>query len=68
MLKKYFDEIDERIILMENNLDPKILQRIKQSFVSEDKYYDLINSILVKQEFSLLKREISRLSNYFKLN
>jgi hypothetical protein len=66
MLKKYFEEIDERIILMENNLEPKMLHQIQKSF--EGKYnYKIINkSLPVKLNLTLLKREISRLSNYFR--
>jgi hypothetical protein len=64
MLRKYFNEVDERIILMGNNLDAKVLLRIKQSFDNEDKYYELINSSPITPQFSLLKREISRLSNF----
>jgi len=66
MLKNYFYNIDNRIILMDNNLDPKILKRIKQSFDSEEKSFDLNNSISAKPEFLQIKREISRLSRYFK--
>ena len=66
ILERYFDEIDDRIILMENNLDPKILQQIKKSFENKDNHYILDNSILAKPKLSLLKREISRLSVYFR--
>ena len=65
MVERYFDEIDERIILMENNLDPEILQQIKNSFENKNKYYILDKSTPAKPKLSLLKREISRLSNYF---
>ncbi len=66
MLKKYFYEIDDRIILMENNLDPKILHRIKESIANWDIYYELNNSNPTKPGLSILKREISRISYYFK--
>ena len=65
MLKKYFYEVDERIILIENNLEPKVLHQIKKSFVSNNNYEIINKSLQFKLNLALLKREILRLSKNF---
>ncbi|MFX1339847.1 MAG: restriction endonuclease subunit R, partial [Promethearchaeota archaeon] len=66
MMKRYFDEIDERIILMENNLEPAILYHIKKSVEDKNNDYIIDKSGSIKPSLSMVKREIGRLATFFK--
>ncbi len=44
LLQKYFNEIDDRVLLMQNNLSVELLQHIKKSFQNANTYYRIVDN------------------------
>lgn len=63
-LKKYFEITDDRIILIQNNLEVELLQHIKNSFQNKERYY------IIKAEENVLPLHIllQKIIAHFKLN
>ncbi|RLI14903.1 restriction endonuclease subunit R, partial [Candidatus Bathyarchaeota archaeon] len=44
LLQRYFDEVDDRILLIQNNLSVELLQHVKMSFQNADTYYRIVDN------------------------
>ncbi|MEM0480954.1 MAG: DEAD/DEAH box helicase family protein [Candidatus Aenigmatarchaeota archaeon] len=63
-LKEYFTSIDDRILIIQNNLSPELLSIIKSSFDNKEKYYKITS-----EHFNIpLKSIIKKLITHFNLN
>jgi hypothetical protein len=63
-VKKYFISIDDRILIMQNDISPELLFQVKKSFNNGDKYY-LLTQDTTKTPLKIFVRQ---LINHFNLD
>lgn len=44
LVQRYFNEVDDRILLIQNNLSVELLQHVKTSFQNADTYYIIVDN------------------------
>ncbi|XRP97452.1 DEAD/DEAH box helicase family protein [Methanocaldococcus sp. 16A] len=64
ILKEYFTSIDDRILIMQNNVSPELLNQIRKSFKDKEKYYKIVN----EDKVIPLNIAVQKLIAHFNLN
>lgn len=63
VLREYFTSTDDRILTVENNITPDLLQYIKNSFKDRERYYKIVQDSSIPFKVALQK-----LINHFNIN